>query len=189
MSQKGLAPIIIVILIVAAIGGYLVYSGKINIPQKQTEISNVDETANWKIYTNDKHRFVIKHPNEIRIIPIKSDYAVNFELWGSTQKENTEFDDGVSLTFRSDSLAGKTLKEFVDMKAGLGEIIIPVSPVTLAGLEGYTYRERTLGEHTYIYLSPKSGTYFEIVNSTNDPTSKGFQKIVEQMLSTLNFTN
>lgn len=35
MRQQGLAPILIVLLIVAAIGGYLIYSGKINLPQKQ----------------------------------------------------------------------------------------------------------------------------------------------------------
>lgn len=72
-KQKGLAPILIVLLIATAIGGYLIYSGKINLPQKQTTQTETltGETANWKtyrgesVYTNDgSSMFTIRYPSD-----------------------------------------------------------------------------------------------------------------------------
>ena len=67
MKQKGLAPIVIVLLIAAAVGGYLVYSGKINFPQKQIQTTEVDETANWKTYTNNKYKYSFRYPESVTI--------------------------------------------------------------------------------------------------------------------------
>lgn len=50
-NQKGLAPILIVLIIAVAIGGYLIYSGKINLPQKedsQGSIFTYDECVKGK---------------------------------------------------------------------------------------------------------------------------------------------
>lgn len=73
MFQKGLTPIVIILILAAAICGYLIYSGKINLPQKQTQISKSDaspapngtgETANWKIYEDwYSARFSFKYPD------------------------------------------------------------------------------------------------------------------------------
>lgn len=64
MIQKGLAPILIVLLLALALGGYLVY-------QRQTKSNPVaspapttaGETANWKTYANQKYHFQINYPN------------------------------------------------------------------------------------------------------------------------------
>lgn len=69
VNQKGLTSIHIVILIGVVLLGYLFYSGKIALPQKQTdqpiaETSKVDETADWKTYTNTKYGFEVKYPND-----------------------------------------------------------------------------------------------------------------------------
>lgn len=93
MKQKGLAPIIIVLLIAAAIGGFLIYSGKINLNQTTTQVAQPSptpgasgvptgdaETANWKTYTNSEYKFSFKYPeNWNNIIPsegIDSLYSV-----------------------------------------------------------------------------------------------------------------
>lgn len=96
MKEKGLAPIVIILLIAAAIGGYLVYSGKINLNQgevrctKEAKIcpdgssvgrtgpncefaacpTTPDETANWKTYTNGY--FSIKYPDGWYIYELKN---------------------------------------------------------------------------------------------------------------------
>lgn len=74
MSQKGLAPILIVILIAAAVGGYFIYQKQIKpvvVPQQTAQPSStnaspaptgVGEIANWKTYTNTKVGFQIKYP-------------------------------------------------------------------------------------------------------------------------------
>ncbi len=65
MKQRGLAPILIILLIAAAIGGYLVYSGKINTSKKQVvQTPKVDDTANWKTYTNNIYGYTLKYPSE-----------------------------------------------------------------------------------------------------------------------------
>lgn len=77
LKQKGFIPILIVLLTAAAIGGYLIYSGKINIPQKQvaqTLKSDASpaptgdaETANWKTYISDKYGYSFQYPANLTI--------------------------------------------------------------------------------------------------------------------------
>lgn len=72
LSQKGIPPILIVILLAAALaGGFLVYRQQpknLSQPQQTTQPSptSADETANWKIYTNSKNGFEVKYPNEFK---------------------------------------------------------------------------------------------------------------------------
>lgn len=70
-NQRGYV-LLIVILIAAAIGGYLVYSGKMNLnqykatPSPTTDASpaptGTEETANWKTYINKDYKYTIKYP-------------------------------------------------------------------------------------------------------------------------------
>lgn len=80
MKQKGIAPILIILLIAAAIGGYLVYTNYSNLsrvksrdnrtkvtPPPSTQItplpsSTPDATVNWKTYINTKYNFSLKYP-------------------------------------------------------------------------------------------------------------------------------
>lgn len=71
MEQKGLAPILVVLIIALGIGGYLIYSGKINLnqkysPQQTTQTPTAsDQTANWKTYTNSSLGFSFSYPKEL----------------------------------------------------------------------------------------------------------------------------
>ena len=69
-KQKGLAPILIVLLI-AVIGGYLIYQNQSAKPYKpfpaaapeiKPSSSPVNETANWKTYTHPILKFSVKYP-------------------------------------------------------------------------------------------------------------------------------
>jgi len=146
-----------------------------------------DPTAGWKTYTSSKHGFTIKYPEEVELKE-ESDGSVVLSQWGPTQKAETEFYDGISLRFDSGSLGGKTLKQLVEEKAEQdkenAEILIAPTTTIIAGISGFSYRARGLGEYTSIYLPGKSGAYIEIINFTVDPTGKGFQETAEQILST-----
>lgn len=86
MNQKGLAPILIVLLIAAAVGGYLVYSGKVDLNQKLTPAyrrppdattmskSQNDETANWKTYQDLCGSYSYSCPSA-NSIPVQSDIS------------------------------------------------------------------------------------------------------------------
>lgn len=146
-------------------------------------------TADWKTHTNTECGFSIKYPSELTVDETRG--CVHFSLWGPTQKTDTEFYDGISLLFDSGQLGNKTLKQLVDEEVAMfqdvGEVLIPPAATTIAGVSGYTFKASGLGVFTYFYVSPKPGAYLEIVDSTVDPTGKGFQKTVDLMLSTLKF--
>lgn len=68
MSQTGLAPIIVVILIAFGAIGYLFYQNQSKQtvptqPQQTTQISTSDETANWKTYSSLGYSF--KYPSNL----------------------------------------------------------------------------------------------------------------------------
>lgn len=204
MSQKGLAPIGIVLLVAAvAIGGYLIYSGKANLNQQTSSTptttpastTNSNETVDWKIYTSTDHKFSIKYPNEAKISEwtkaSEGEDAVILSITGSTQYQGTEFHDGIILKFSSGLLEQRTLKEFVDnqVKENTLPVIAPVDVITVNGLNGYTYTLGGTSKSKIIYLPNSKSDYIKIENVTEDPTNKGFKETTNQILSTFKFTN
>lgn len=69
MNQKGIAPILIIILIALGIGGYLLYQKQIKptspLQNPQASQSTPDETANWEIYTNKTYKYNLKYPRQL----------------------------------------------------------------------------------------------------------------------------
>ncbi|MDO8570375.1 MAG: hypothetical protein Q7R97_02220 [Candidatus Daviesbacteria bacterium] len=82
VRQAGFAPILIVILIALAVGGYLIYQNQpkpvvisqpIVQPTSAPIISPIAsasaaETANWKTYTSNKYGFSYKYPQDFKIV-------------------------------------------------------------------------------------------------------------------------
>lgn len=70
MREKGFAPILIIILMAILIGGYLVYSGKINLNKSQptsnqttqSSATSKDESVNWKTYNSPDGLYTFKYP-------------------------------------------------------------------------------------------------------------------------------
>lgn len=145
---------------------------------------SIQETTNEKTYKDTNITF--NYPSNINLH--KNNEEVYLELWGPTQKKDTEFYDGINFGFTKGELEGKSLKvvveQAIERSKENGEILIPLTNVKLAGVEGYKYRAQGLGEVEYTFL-PMKNSYLIIRNTTNDPTNKGFQETVDQILQTL----
>ncbi len=84
MKQKGLAPILIILLVTAlAAGGYFVYMNYSKSQYKSPTQESPSETASWKQYKDPKNRFEFKYPQEFR--EYKSERAVIFNKSGKVE--------------------------------------------------------------------------------------------------------
>lgn len=194
---------------IITIAGYFIYTNSQNpiippqIPQYTPSpspsntnpiLTGAGETTNWKTYTNSKQGFTIKYPNGAEI-KVENDGNVLLTLSGPTQKSGADFYDGIFLRFNFNALIGKNIKQVADeelQKAKntfdtYGDVIEDTKQFTLTGINGYTYTIANVGIHTFIYLPNNSGGYVVIINSTSDPTGKGFQNSANQILSTFRF--
>lgn len=82
--QKGLAPIVIILLIALAVGGFLIYQkqSKISISSSTTNIASpalTDETINWNTYTNTKFNYSVKYPNKVQLITQNPEFGIKQE--------------------------------------------------------------------------------------------------------------
>jgi hypothetical protein len=198
--------IIVVVLLAAVLGGvgwYVMRAAKPQSaaapsPTKSAQITPaiaVDPMADWQTYVSSESGFMLKHPEQVSVTvheePTANPTTV-FTLVGPTQKENTEFYDGISLQFTAGELGNKTLEEFVKEKAEEvkvhAQITKEVLPVTVSGINGYGFSANGVGSITYIYL-PDGGAYLQIADATVDPTNLGYAKTVADMLATFTFTH
>jgi hypothetical protein len=147
-----------------------------------------DPTASWQTYLSSKLGFSLKYPAEVKATEDAVNNSVYFSLLGPTQKEGTEFFDGISLSIKSGSLGGKTLKEFVDtvgVDDEVSQIVSGPEVTTIAGLSAYKLRIRGLGEFDYYYFQKGASGYLELVNNTLDPENQGFLQTASLMMESL----
>lgn len=184
MSQKGLAPILIVILIAALIGGYLLYQNQ-NKPTPQSSpnpvTSNSAETANWKTYTNDRYGFSFKYPQDYtikklveKVFLIENKDKNSFELWVYENPNNLSLKD-----YESKNTGEKT---------GFGPFVYypTAEPVKFQNFEAYYTNEeiQCLSKcGSYIWIT-KDKIYKLTGSSINKPDQK---QILDQILSTFKF--
>jgi hypothetical protein len=111
MTQKGFIPILIVLLVtvVAAISGYFMYTNYSNNQIAYTQPAKVtqsptpsqDQTANWKIYTNKKYNYSLKHPEEIEVFKAFENGDVVFSKKGEQQSAGYPV-TGMQILFRGE---------------------------------------------------------------------------------------
>lgn len=97
MREKGFAPLLIIISVAALailIGGYLIYSGKINLDKLLLPpppiYTTKYETANWKTYTNKDYSFFFKYPAQFTLkedIKIQQDSKTIYTLLFYTEDQ------------------------------------------------------------------------------------------------------
>ena len=207
MQQKGFAHLILLLVVgIALVGGYFLYQrGYIQInptPNNRTtttqttapsttniQTSNsptpmTDITDNWKIYTNTKYSFSIKHPKEWKE-PANQDYGfigkrVYFSVY-KTPTEGAHGDGPVEKSFEKVTIA--TLP--ATRSAGyVGEI---------GGNIPQNYVEYTFQKNGYTYMF----TLYALDNDTDIvsdgqkiwPLKDADVKLFEQIISTFKFTN
>jgi len=138
-NLKGLSPVVIVLLIVV-IGGYLIYSGKINLNTSLNQNStgqakstpayrippdagtmgkpnSSDETANWKTYVSNKGKYSLKYPNDWQI---KSDNEI---LGSDTTKTTLQSNDLITKTINTPGIGGEQLP-----KGSKLEVVLSLNP-------------------------------------------------------------
>src|SRR3989344_2043422 len=94
------------------------------------------------------------YPGNLELMTYE-DGTISVTLWGPTQKENTEFYDGVSLSFKKGALAGKSLKGFVDGRyTNFKEVFETTTPLleTVAEKNGYKFHVKGYVEADYYYV-------------------------------------
>ena len=153
-----------------------------------------DPMADWLTYTNANICYTFKYPQKVTLTVRQEEKIIHLSLWGPTQQEDTEFYDGISLSFSFPlEISGVSLEDYVDSKIEeskeSGEILKPKEAIAINGINGYTYTSQGLGTFQNIYLqSPDKTCTVEITNATVDPTNQGYQETVNQILSTFKFT-
>jgi len=85
INQKGITPIIIVLIVVAfLVGGFLVWQ-YFGVPKEKIEIPKEelveDETADWKTYRNETYKYELKYPPNLEItIPSESSPIISWHF-------------------------------------------------------------------------------------------------------------
>ena len=150
--------------------------------------STTTSTNSWKTYSSTPLGFSISHPSDLE--PIKQDETIVFSKWGPSQKEETEFYDGISLTLSAgfyngafESLVNQQLEEIKNWPTYVSSS--EIKALSLAGKEAYSFETVTMGKATYYFIKKNQTEYFKIVDATNDPTNQGFDTIISRMMSSL----
>lgn len=101
--QKGFAPIIAIIITVLITGGVLVYLGKLPIPTKTIPqpitapaVNQIDETVNWKTYTNTEYNYSFRYPSNYilnnGVSDINTDGDSTPQIFVKTKDANSKYD-------------------------------------------------------------------------------------------------
>lgn len=146
-----------------------------------------DPMASWKTFTSTTLGFSMRYPSDV---VVKEDKEVSFTKSGPSQKDATEFSDGIFLSVSTGSLKGVTLTKFIDnsiiaLKSGtkLSGAVADVTAGTLVGKK-FTVEGGLGGPFTFYYFPKGDKDYFLVSDSTKDPSSSGFAKTVSTMVTT-----
>jgi len=142
-----------------------------------------DPTADWETYSNEIYQ--IKYPKDIKLK--QAENSISLTKMGPSQKEDTEFYDGISLSFTVLPLGELTLEEYVDkqLKEGmeLFDVIEGKKEASINNIPGFGYAVQGLGIHKYL-LVQRSDQVIIIGDNTQDPADQGFAKTVDEILKT-----
>ncbi|MDD2822703.1 MAG: PsbP-related protein [Candidatus Daviesbacteria bacterium] len=190
-ESKGFAPILIVILIAVAIGGYLIYSNylknqtKINVPQQtsNTESTNSGKIANWETLTRNDNEFSFQYPQNWKLVPTDtSKNGYNFEFVDPDKIYTLDFYSQSNIN-KDTGKPYKTLLEFEDLVSDQLKIVVDgqeaIQVMPRAGSENANLIDVFSRDSTQIY------TLKLTTNSKQDDAAiKKGQELFKQILST-----
>lgn len=212
INQKGLAPIIIILLIVVLILGFLVYSGKINLGYKTVLLNgpspvpaiSTDETANpdpigenWKTYTSKTNTYIFKYPGNWPLLETNLLSKDQIEgIYFSPNPSSTSADNTIAVveTFKDGRI--KSLDDykriFLYDYGKPSSSFVDLNETSVNGYKAISYtRIAGMPQLPIIeYVIINGDYYYSIRLVDSDETKKNRQlniKIFEQMLSTFKF--
>lgn len=148
----------------------------------------------WQRFSVDDLDITIMYPPEMTYSTMSEPYlGVQFNFWGPTQTPGTELFDGIGLTIQKRTYDQADLLAYVESEMAaiepIGEVTKAMSTTTLAGIEGYTFTSRTLGEVTKFYLPFGGNNVLFVDYIAPDPTNLDYQQIINQILQSLQVNN
>ncbi len=203
-NLKGFATLLVILVFalitIIGIGYYSWQKGLIKTTpnQESSPTPTPDETANWKTYVNEDNKFSFKYPVNAGVT--KSKVGATIVIPGDKPMFETMESGFINITFESlpidiprNNLPLNELveNEFNSIKPENAEILSESTEITLNGYRGYTYSSRdkiAFGFDTkYIYLESNNNDYVIIVITFDDPDNLGYEKTIDQILSTFKF--
>lgn len=159
----------------------LVGSSPTPIPPPGAEIEE-----GWVEFDDNSTGFTFQYPDDAQIR--RENEYVGVVMLGPTQSEGTELYDGLAVLLATYPLNGKTLAEAAQVEQAREDPIVEVNeitPITYAGKSGFAYQATSLGTRQVIILPLTNDLYLKVINSTIDPTGKGFQTTAEKIASSV----
>lgn len=142
--------------------------------------------TNWKLYSSDIIGFSIQYDPSLTVSE-DNNTDVRFYKNGPTQKGQTEMFDGIIVTFRKISVTDGGLSYInaqMEQYKNVGTITELLHDDMLNGIPVKEYSAIGVGNFKIIFVPINNETLLEISYMAPDPTSLGFQKTVDTMLST-----
>jgi len=181
MKQKGFAPIIILVLIIAlaAVGyfGYKNYWPKIQkiVVYSPAPSVTADPTTNWKTYTNTKYLYSLKYP---------ASFTTGLQSAGAGNKEADPTTRNLFI-YKSDA-SEPYIERYINLEIFQVKPTYDKKMVTQTTLDNQTVEKIVIPGAKFDIYSAQVGTkdFIEIYVS-NDPTRK---EVANQILSTFKFT-
>lgn len=148
------------------------------------------DEMDWQTYTSQDLGFAVRHPEDVEV-QRRQDGSITFIKWGPTQREGTEFYDGIRVQITQGQLGGKSLRAFVEQKVQeekndpVTQTVSSIEQVSIGGKIGYKYDISAFGDRTINYLPKGNGEYLRIIDGTIEPKNQGFKQTVKRMLASL----
>ena len=210
---------VIVLILVIGAGGYFLYQKQTSKPTNSSQISppttspTLDETANWKTYTNAKYGYSFKYPpklTSIELSPDKGEMVVSI-----AGKSEGSSDEGyyTGLFNISSFIPGDTLydsdeiaKELLALKVGdqyqpadrlIGNLTSTyptykrLSGMTISGVQAKVFETKSTdgGLLKKFYVSNKDTNYLIVSDFYSTQSEYYPQELYDQILSTFKFTD
>lgn len=155
-------------------------------PKQSIKVENVEITDTYVLYENLDKKFSVLHPDYITPEDFPDGYTA-FVIEGPTQKADTEFFDGMVVSFISSPLGDRSLEEFArenrDMLIDIqGEVVSGISNININGKNGLVFSDPVA---QYIYLPQNNNYYLEVVNMTADPGNLGYKEISYKIIESI----
>lgn len=205
VRQAGLAPIVIVVLIATlAVGGYLIYKLPRNVvvpqapqttsapsptPSPSPAPTGIDETTNWKTYTNTGYRFSLRYPQDynfdeqyVEVGILKWSASISSPKYNTSPYIRDIQQIGVTVRKRNQLSLEQWINEECPKLKDLNDLRISNKPA-----KRFICPISDSSEDDYMMVAIDNGDYIYTLNNIGFKKNTEQEKIFDQILSTFRF--